>query len=331
MQYRTLGKTGYRVSEIGLGCWQLGGDFGTMSDERAEAILDEAARQGINFWDTADVYGGGLSETRIGQWCLKNCDSQGKKRPTIVTKVGRNGELYPDKYAKGRVRASLVGSLERIGGNALDLAQLHCVPFEVLKQGEILNWLDEFKSEGLIRHYGASVETIEEALYCLERPGIATLQIIFSLFRQDAVEKLFPAAHKGNVGIIVRLPLASGLLGGKMKVNHEFAAEDHRNYNRDGQHFNVGETFSGLPFNKGVALADELKAMVPGNLPLGQFALRWILDHPAVSTIIAGTSRPEQVAENVAASETPPLDGDLHEKLTGFYRRKVRSHVRGPV
>ena len=331
MQYRTLGKTGFRVSEIGLGCWQLGGDFGTMSDERADAILDEAHRQGINFWDTADVYGAGLSESRIGKWCLKNCDSAEKERPTIVTKVGRSGELYPDKYAQGRVRASLVGSLERIGGNSLDLVQLHCVPLELLKQGEIFAWLEEFKSEGLIRHYGASVETVEEALYCLKQPGLATLQIIFSLFRQDAVEKLLPAAKKANVGIIVRLPLASGLLGGKMSASHQFAAEDHRNFNRDGQHFNVGETFSGLPFEKGVALADELKAVVPGDLPLGQFALRWILDHPAVSTIIAGTTRPEQVAQNVAASGVEPLGKKLHERLAAFYREKVRPNVRGPV
>jgi aryl-alcohol dehydrogenase-like predicted oxidoreductase len=331
MQYRTLGKTGFRVSEIGLGCWQLGGDFGTMSDERADAILDEAHRQGINFWDTADVYGAGLSESRIGKWCLKNCDSVGKERPTIVTKVGRRGELYPDKYAQGRVRASLVGSLERIGGNALELVQLHCVPMELLKEGEILTWLEEFKSEGLIRHYGASVETVEEALFCLDQPGLATLQIIFSLFRQDAVEKLLPAAEKANVGIIVRLPLASGLLAGKMSASHQFAAEDHRNYNRDGKHFNVGETFSGLPFEKGVALADELKTMAPGDLPLGQFALRWILDHPAVSTIIAGTTRPEQVAENVAASGVESLDEQLHERLATFYREKVRPNVRGPV
>jgi aryl-alcohol dehydrogenase-like predicted oxidoreductase len=331
MNYRTLGKTGYRVSEIGLGCWQLGGDFGTMSDERAESILDEAARQGINFWDTADVYGAGLSETRIGKWCLKNCDSTGGERPIIVTKVGRSGELYPDKYAQGRVRASIVGSLERIGGNSLDLVQLHCVPFELLKQGEIFGWLEEFKREGLIEHYGASVETVEEALYCLEQPGLATLQFIFSLFRQDAVKELLPAAQTANVGIIVRLPLASGLLGGKMTANQQFAAEDHRNYNRDGRHFNVGETFSGLPFEKGVVLADELKRFVPEGMPMGRFALRWILDHPAVSTIIAGTTRPEQVAENAAASTASALSPELHEQLGAFYWEKVRPHVRGPV
>jgi aryl-alcohol dehydrogenase-like predicted oxidoreductase len=328
MNYRTLGKTGFRVSEIGLGCWQLGGDFGTMSDERAAAILDEAHRQGITFWDTADVYGAGQSESRIGQWCQRNSD---KERPTIVTKVGRSGELYPDKYAKDTVRANLEGSLKRIGGDALNLVQLHCVPFEVLKQEEIFGWLDEFKSEGLIRHYGASVETVEEGMFCLQQPGLATLQIIFSLLRQDAVKELLPAAQESNVGIIVRLPLASGLLGGKMKAGQQFAAEDHRNYNRDGQHFNVGETFSGLPFEKGITLVDEMKSMLPSELPMGTAALRWILDHPAVSTIIAGTTRPEQVAENVKASDAVPLGAKLHEELSTFYWDKVRSGVRGPV
>jgi aryl-alcohol dehydrogenase-like predicted oxidoreductase len=330
MYYRTLGKTGFRVSEIGLGCWQLGGDFGTMSDERAEAILDEAYRQGITFWDTADVYGAGLSETRIGKWCQKNCNSQ-KERPTIVTKVGRSGKLYPDKYTKDNVRASLEGSLERIGDDALDLVQLHCVPFELLKQGEVFGWLDEFKAEGLIRNYGASVETVEEGLFCLQQPGLATLQLIFSLLRQDAAKELLPAAQESNVGIIVRLPLASGLLGGKMKAGQQFAAEDHRNYNRDGQHFNVGETFSGLPFEKGVALVDEMKSMLPSGVPLGTAALRWILDHPAVSTIIAGTTRPEQVIENAAVSDVAPLDPKLHEGLSKFYWEKVRPSVRGPV
>lgn len=331
MNYRTLGKTGYQVSEIGLGCWQLGGDFGSMSDDRAEAILDEAAWSGINFWDTADVYGAGQSESRIGQWCLKYCDAVDNDRPTVATKVGRNRELYPDKYEKERVRASIIGSLERIGGNSLDLVQLHCVPFEVLKQGEIFTWLDEFKSEGLIRHYGASVETVEEGLYCLSRPGLATLQIIFSLFRQDAAKVLLPAAQKANVGIIVRLPLASGLLSGKMTADRQFAPEDHRNHNRDGQRFNVGETFSGLPFEKGVALVDELKQLAPEGMPLGVLALRWILDHPAVSTVIAGTTRPEQVVENSQASKTSALLPRVHEQLSQFYWDKVRSHVRGPV
>ena len=331
MNYRTLGKTGFRVSEIGLGCWQLGGDFGAIADDQAEAILDEASRQGINFWDTADVYGAGQSETRIGKWCLKNCDSGDQPRPIIATKLGRSGELYPDKYAHGRVRASIVGSLERIGGNALDLVQLHCVPFELIKNGEIFGWLEEIKEEGLIRHYGASVETIEEAMHCVEQPGLATLQIIFNLFRQDAVKQLLPAAKDADVGIIVRLPLASGLLGGKMTAGQQFTADDHRNFNRDGQRFNVGETFSGLPFEKGLELVDELKTIAPSDMPLGRLALRWILDQEAVSTIIAGTTRPEQVAENAASSAAAPLSSEFHHQVREFYWNQVRSHVRGRV
>jgi aryl-alcohol dehydrogenase-like predicted oxidoreductase len=225
----------------------------------------------------------------------------------------------------------LVGSLERIGGNSLDLVQLHCVPFDLLKTGEIFGWLEDFKSEGLIRHYGASVETVEEALYCLQQPGLATLQIIFSLLRQDAAKQLLPAAETQNVGIIVRLPLASGLLSGKMQLGQEFATDDHRHNNRDGQRFNVGETFSGLRFEKGVELVEELKTLVPEGMSFGQFALRWILDHTGVSTIIAGTTRPEQVAENAAASEALSLEHSLRERLTHFYWERVRPHVRGPV
>ncbi len=331
MHYRTLGKTGFRVSEIGLGCWQLGGDFGAMEDARAEAILDEAAREGIDFWDTADVYGAGLSESRIGQWCREHCDQVGKNRPIIVTKVGRSDELFPNNYTRERVRASLLGSLKRIGGDTLDLVQLHCVPIEIIKQGDILAWMDDFQREGLIRYYGASVETIEEALFCLTQPGIATLQIIFSLFRQDAADELFAASQAANVGIIVRLPLASGLLAGRMLASHQFASEDHRNYNRDGKHFNVGETFAGLPFEKGVELVDELRKLAPSDMPLGRFALRWILDYPAVSTIIAGASRPTQVAENSQASDESPLRSDSHKRLVSFYRERVKPHVRGSV
>ncbi|TWU22651.1 aldo/keto reductase [Bythopirellula polymerisocia] len=331
MQHRKLGKTDLRVSEIGLGCWQLGGDFGAMEDERALAILHEATRQGITFWDTADVYGAGLSESCIGRWCQEHCDQAGITRPTIATKVGRSSELFPDKYTKERVRASLTGSLGRLGSDSLDLVQLHCVPVDIIKQGDILGWLEDFQREGLIRHYGASVETIEEAMICLTQPGIATLQIIFNLFRQDAIKELFAAAQVAKVGIIVRLPLASGLLGGKMSASQQFAEEDHRNFNRDGQCFNVGETFAGLPFDKGIKLVEELRQLAPNDMPLGRFALRWILDHPAVSTIIVGASHPSQVAENAEASDATPLASELHEQLSAFYLDQIRPLVRGSI
>lgn len=325
MELRRLGKTDYQISQIGLGCWQMGGDFGKMEEETAKDILSKAVDLGVNFWDTADVYGGGLSEVRIGAYLPK------VKNTLVATKVGRNSELFPDQYTRTKVRESLEGSAKRLGVSTIDLAQLHCVPTEVLENGDIFNWMDDLKKEGLIRHWGASVETLEEALICLKHPGIATLQIIFNIFRQDAVEKLFAYAQAADVGVIVRLPLASGLLSGKFGKDHTFAAEDHRNYNQDGAAFSVGETFSGIPFEKGVELTTELSAMAPDGWPMTHLALRWILDHPAVSTVIAGVSRPEQLADNVAAGERPPLPASLMTELADFYANKVRPNVRGNI
>lgn len=324
MKMRRLGKTGFEVSEIGLGCWQLGGDFGPVEDEAANAILDAANSAGINFWDTADVYGGGLSERRIGA----HTKAPGVK---VATKLGRSAALYPNKYSKDRVRESLVGSAQRLGVASLDLAQLHCVPTEVLRDGAIFGWMDELKAEGLVRHWGASVETIEEGMICLEQPGCATLQIIFNLLRQDAAEKLLPLAAEKDVGIIVRLPLASGLLSGKYDKTSTFEETDHRNYNRDGQAFSVGETFSGIKFERGVELVQELKGLAPEGVPLSQFALRWILDHPQVSTIIAGVSKPAQIADNVAASERKSLFPALMTQLGEWYRQEVKPEIRGGV
>ncbi|KKB76063.1 aldo/keto reductase [Devosia soli] len=324
MKTRRLGKTGYEVSEIGLGCWQLGGDFGPVGDDAASQILDAANAAGINFWDTADVYGGGLSEKRIGAHA---------KAPGVhvATKLGRAGSLFPNKYSKDRVRESMIGSAQRLGVSSLDLAQLHCVPTSVLQDGEIFAWMEEFKAEGLVRHWGASVETIEEGLICLEQPGCATLQIIFNLFRQDAAEKLLPMAAEKDVGVIVRLPLASGLLSGKFDKNTTFDATDHRSYNRDGEAFSVGETFSGIKFERGIELVQELKGLAPEGVPMSQFALRWILDHPQVSTIIAGVSKPAQIADNVAASERKSLFPALMNQLGEWYEKTVKPEIRGGV
>ena len=324
MKTRRLGKTGYDVSEIGLGCWQLGGDFGPVGDETASAILDAANDAGVSFWDTADVYGGGLSESRIG--------AHGKAPGVhVATKLGRGGGLFPDNYSKDGIRASLQGSAERLGVASLDLAQLHCVPTGVLRDGAIFGWMDELREEGLVRHWGASVETIEEGMICLEQAGCATLQIIFNLFRQDAAKELLPKAAAQDVGIIVRLPLASGLLSGKYDKATRFDASDHRNYNADGQAFSVGETFSGLPFERGVELVGELRGLAPEALPMSQFALRWILDHPQVSTVIAGVSRPAQLADNVAASEQRPLFPALMGRLGEWYETEVKPAIRDGV
>jgi aryl-alcohol dehydrogenase-like predicted oxidoreductase len=324
MNRRILGKTGYEVSEIGLGTWQLGGDFGPVGDDTAQAILAKARQLDVNFWDTADVYGDGESERRIGSF-------KDKKGVFIATKLGRNGTLWPNHYSRRTVKESLAGSLKRLGVETLDLAQLHCLPTAVLRDGEIFNIMDDLRDEGLMRHYGASVETIEEGLLCLGHKGVATLQIIFNLFRQDAMRELLPAAEKQNVGIIVRLPLASGLLSGKFAKGQQFAAQDHRSYNRDGKAFSVGETFSGLPFETGVELVEELKGLAPKAVPLSQVALRWLLDQPAVSTIIAGVSKPAQLEDNAEATKRDPLEPELIEELRDWYERKVRPQVRGEI
>ncbi|MDA3810526.1 MAG: aldo/keto reductase [Spirochaetaceae bacterium] len=326
MKTRVLGRTGYKVSEMGLGCWQLGNDFGPVQDKDAEDILNTAAEQNITFFDTADVYGGGLSEERIGRWLKNQTD-----KPFVATKVGRNSELYPGGYTKKKVKKSLQGSIKRLGVEILDLAQLHCVPSDVLKGGDLLSWMEDFQQEGLIRNFGASVELIDEALFCLGHPKLATLQIIFNMFRQDAIEELLPKAAVNNVGIIVRLPLASGLLSGKMSKKTIFTEGDHRNYNRDGKYFHVGETFNGIPFEKAIELVEEVKEYVPENSSLLNMSLRWILDHPQVSTVIAGASREEQVRSNASISGLEPLDKELYKSLSDFYYDKVQEYIRGGI
>jgi aryl-alcohol dehydrogenase-like predicted oxidoreductase len=322
---RTLGKTNYTVSEIGLGCWQLGGDFGPVGDDTASEILATARSLDVNFWDTADVYGAGQSESRIGRFA-------DKKDVLVATKLGRGPQFEGmTRYTRETVRDSLAGSLDRLGVETLDLVQLHCVPIHVLRDGEVFTWLDDMRSAGMIRHWGASVQTVEEGLLAMRSETCATLQTIFNLFRQDAVESLFPAARANNVGIIVRLPLASGLLSGKMSATTTFTAQDHRSYNRDGEAFYVGETFSGLPFEKGVAFADEIKQWLPPGMSLAHLALRWILDQPAVSTIIAGVTRPAQLRDNVEASGLDPLPPSLVQRLGEFYLQKVRPEVRGGI
>lgn len=326
MKKRRLGKSGLEVSEIGLGCWQLGGDFGPVDEDRASGILSEAYHQGVDFWDTADVYGGGLSEQRIAAF-LETVPGG----VTVATKVGRESSLFPDRYTKPAVRAGLERSLARLGTDAIDLVQLHCVPPEVLENGDILAWMEDFQSEGLIRHFGASVETLDEALLALRHPKLTSLQIIFNLFRQDAIEKLFPAAEAADVGIIVRLPLASGILAGKMNRDTVFAETDHRHYNRKGAAFSQGETFSGIPFERALELVEELRPMVPAGLSMAQMAMRWLLDYPAVSTVITGATRPAQVAENASVSDLPPLPTELHERLARFYRVVVAPAICVPV
>jgi len=326
MNKRTLGKSGLRVSEIGLGCWQLGGDFGPVDDAHARDILQTAHDAEINFWDTADVYGGGLSEQRIADFrAATGADV------IVATKVGRDGALFPDGYTRDKVRANLQGSARRLGVETLDLVQLHCVPPAVLADGEIMNWLEDFQDEGLIRHFGASVETLDEARLAMRHPKLTSLQMIVNLFRQDAVTDLFPEAMANEVGIIVRLPLASGILAGKMSRDTQFDASDHRNYNRHGEAFSQGETFSGIPFETALDLVEPLRDQVPIGLNMARMAMRWLLDQPAVSTVITGASKPRQVTENAAVSGLPPLPTELHERLADYYREAVRPQIRVPI
>jgi aryl-alcohol dehydrogenase-like predicted oxidoreductase len=326
MKHRSLGKSGIEASEIGLGCWQLGGDFGPVDDARADAILATALDVGIDFWDTADVYGAGQSEARIGRFLKGRSE-----RVQVATKLGRGGSLYPDGYTREAMRASLQGSAERLGVECLDLAQLHCVPTEVMRDGEVLEWMAEFQDQGLVQAFGASVETLEEAELAMRHPRLASLQLIVNLFRQDALETLFPRAQAQDVGIIVRLPLASGLLSGKMSAQRQFDPGDHRAYNREGQAFSRGETFSGLDFDAGLALVDALRDEVPKAYDMAQWALRWLLDQDAVTTVIAGATRPDQVQSNAATSSLPALDTARHAWLADFYRERVRAKIRVPI
>lgn len=324
MKQRQLGKTSLTVSEVGLGCWQLGGDFGPIDEHTVNSILEGAQSSGVNFFDTADVYGGGQSEAYLGK-TIANLSP----RPIIATKYGRGAETYPDKYSLTNMRDAIRRSQDRLRRDCIDLLQLHCVPVELLTRGEVFDWLRTMQQEGHIHCFGASVETVEEGLICAEQSDLASIQVIFNLFRQKLLEELLPVAQTRGIGIIVRLPLASGMLTGKFTANSQFAETDHRNYNRNGDAFSVGETFAGIPFEKGLELVKTLETMVPKDYSMAQFATRWLLDQDAVSTIIPGASSQAQAQQNAAASDLPPLSEELHERLYQFYKDQVEQHIRG--
>ncbi|MBW3624872.1 MAG: aldo/keto reductase [Armatimonadetes bacterium] len=326
MQRRPLGSTGFEAGEVGLGTWQIGGDWGEVTEEEAQQILRAAAEEGTNFFDTADVYGAGRSETIIGQF-LKEC----REEVFVATKLGRFSDPGgPENFTKDAMTRHTEASLRRLGVEALDLTQLHCIPTEALRNGEVFDTLRDLKGAGKIRQFGASVESMEEALLCLEQEELASLQIIFNIFRQKPIRTLFDRAKAKNVALIVRLPLASGLLAGKFSRETQFPPSDHRNYNADGEAFNVGETFAGLPFEVGVEKADALKPLVPEGMTMAQMALRWCLDFDAVSVIIPGAKSRDQVRANASASRLPPLSDDLHRQLRAFYEEEVAERIRGP-
>ncbi len=328
MRYRSFGQklpAPPRVSEIGLGTWQLGAGWGRVAEADALAALGAAADAGTTFIDTADVYGYGRSEAFIGRFLRERPG----ERFFIASKAGLAKPLDdPKAFSLGALRAHVLGSLDRLGLERLDLLQLHTIPREILFHGEALGMLAALKGEGLVRYAGASVKTLEEAFFCLEK-GVDSLQIIFNVFRQEAAETLFPAAQEKGTAIIVRTPLASGLLGGKLSAATTFAKTDHRRFNRNGEYFHVGETFSGLPFEKGLELAAAFKAMRPKGVTPAQLALRFILDHPAVTVVIPGARNARQAAANASASDLPPLSPETMDRLRTFYREAVSPHVRG--
>ncbi|MDQ0192344.1 aldo/keto reductase [Paenibacillus wynnii] len=326
MNYRQLGNTELSISEVSFGTWGIGGDWGGSSDSDALKGLEKAIDSGVNFFDTADVYGSGHAEQLLAK------ATKGKEDTVhIATKFCRAGDIHDLRtYSEDAVRQYCEQSLKRLEREAIDLYQIHCAPMEILKDGRVFETLDKLKSEGKIRHYGVSVETVEEGLLCLNVPGVQALQVIFNLFRQKPAEELLPQAKAAGVGILVRLPLASGLLTGKFSKATAFAANDHRNFNANGEHFNVGETFAGLPFEKGVELAEELKWIAEGRGDMARASMRWLLDFPEVSCIIPGFKNVAQVENNLGAIEVPVFSDAEKASLREFYNQRVAAHIRGP-
>jgi aryl-alcohol dehydrogenase-like predicted oxidoreductase len=322
MEQRPLGRTGAEVSVVGLGTWQLGGDWGDVDDDAAEAVLEAALDAGVTLLDTADVYGDGRSEERI----RKALAPRGE-RPFVATKAGRRADPFTaEQYTPENLRAWIDRSRRNLGVDTLDLVQLHCPPTPVYSDQRVYDALDSFVEDGAIAAYGVSVETVAEGLTALQHPGVATIQVILNVFRRKPLEALLPAAARAGVGVLARVPLASGLLTGKYDESTTFPSDDHRNYNRNGEAFDVGETFSGVPFDVGVAAAREV-AEIAGAAPTAAFALRWVIDQPGVTTVIPGARNVDQVRGNVAAASLPALtDGQLAD-LERVYDERIRVHV----
>lgn len=324
METRSLGAVG-DVTEIGLGTWNIGSDWGDVSDEAGRAAINAALDAGITFLDTADVYGDGRSEQHIAA-VLEARDAYDDV--TVATKIGRR--LTPheaDGYTETNLSEFLDRSRENLGVDTVDLVQLHCSPTDVYYEPETFAALDQFREEGRLDHYGVSVERVEEGLKAIEYDGVETVQIIFNPFRQRPAELFFDRAKAKDVGVIVRVPLASGLLTGALSKDTEFPENDHRNFNRDGDAFDVGETFAGVPFETGIEAADELAAIAPDDWSLATFTLRWILDHEAVSTVIPGSTNPEHIRSNAAAADKRSLSDAEHAAVSDVYDTHIREHV----
>ncbi len=323
MQYRKLGRTGWQVSSISFGAWAIGGSWGTVEDREFFTALQKAVDLGVNFFDTADVYGDGRSERLLA--ALKR---ERKEEIIIATKAGRRLEKQdPAGYSRQNLNAWIERSLKNLETEALDLVQLHCPPTEVYYMPEVFGFLDDLKKAGKVQHYGVSVEKVEEALKAIEYPGVETVQIIFNIFRQRPADRFFEEALRRNVGILARLPLSSGMLAGKMTRQSAFEPEDHRASNRLGELFDRGETFSGVDFETGLQAVDQLRQLVPPGMTMAQFAMRWILMFEAVTCAIPGAKRPGQVAENTAAADFPPLEGAAMAAINDIYEKSIKPLV----
>jgi aryl-alcohol dehydrogenase-like predicted oxidoreductase len=324
METRTLGRTGRPVSVIGLGCWQLGGDWGAVGEDDAMSVLHAAVDAGVTFLDTADVYGDGRSEALIGRLL--------RERPgaelTVATKMGRRADPHaPESFTLDAFRVWLDRSRANLGVGTIDLVQLHCPPTPVFSSDRVFDDLDTLVDEKVIAAYGVSVETVDEALTAIARPNVASVQIILNAFRRKPLDQVLPAALAAGVGIIARVPLASGLLSGKYDESTTFAADDHRSYNRHGEAFDVGETFSGVPYDVGVRAAQQIALFTPQGATTAQLALRWIIDQPGVSTVIPGARTGEQAKANAAAADLPALSEDVLRALRDVYDDSIREHV----
>ena len=323
MNHRRLGDTGWEVSEVGLGTWNIGSDWGEVSEEEGRAAVRAALDEGIDFIDTADVYGDGRSERLIRE-VLEERD----ENPVVATKAGRRLDPHTaEGYNYENLERFVDRSRENLGVETVDLLQLHCPPTDAYYQPETFDALAALADAGKIDQYGVSVERVEEALKAIEYPGVETVQIIFNPFRQRPAELFFEEAKRRDVGVIVRVPLASGLLTGKLDRDTEFPEDDHRNYNRDGEAFDVGETFAGVPYETGLDAVDELRPRVPEKMTMAQFTLRWILDHDAVSTVIPGSTNPDHIAQNVEAAGFDSLSNEQHGAVRDIYEEFVYEHV----
>nr|WP_165988617.1 aldo/keto reductase [Streptomyces sp. YIM 98790] len=323
MEQRAISRAGRKVSVVGLGTWQLGADWGEVSERDAMAVLDAAAESGVTFFDTADVYGDGRSEQLIAAY-LRNRPDAGIM---VATKMGRRAEQVPENYVLDNFRAWTDRSRENLGTDTLDLVQLHCPPTPVFSSGEVYDALDTLVDEERIAAYGVSVETCDEALAAIARPGTASVQIILNPFRLKPLERVLPAAREAGVAIIARVPLASGLLSGRYSTDTRFAPDDHRSYNRHGEAFDQGETFSGVDFAIGVEAAREFARFAPEGASSAQTALRWIIQQPGVTTVIPGARSPEQARANAAAATLPPLPEATLEAVRELYDRLIRAQV----